>query len=287
MKTVMVTCVTAATVFYWATISAATLIEERDSETSTITYIEGGKMRAVSPGEEGYVLVDLLGRTMFTVSPAEKQAIDMSTLVYGQTGGEEPVNKRSVKSGLEKVGSGPEIAGYPTAHYVLTANGRKCGEYFTSIKAFEDSGWAELWTDVSQSMKDMDVSDQDADDCDIAEAEAVDPGEIGWPLRTLGADGLISEVVRIERNATVPPGGFDIPPGYSVISMEEMMSRGMMGGAYGSDAESLYEEGDEEMLEGLDMEEEDYVTEEEQQEEADVTETMKGLFNEFKKGFGD
>jgi len=69
--------------------------------------------------------------------------------------------------------------------------------------------------------------------------------------------------------------------------MEEMMSRGMMGGAYGSDAESLYEEGDEEMLEGLDMEEEDYVTEEEQQEEADVTETMKGLFNEFKKGFGD
>jgi hypothetical protein len=35
------------------------------------------------------------------------------------------------------------------------------------------------------------------------------------------------------------------------------------------------------------MEEEDYVTEEEQEDEAGVTETMKGMFNELKKGFGN
>ena len=287
MKKAMLICVTAATAFYIVATPAATLIEERDSESSTITYIEGGKMRAGSPGEDAYVLMDLLGRTMFTVSPAEKQAIDMSAMVYGQAGGQEPGEKRSVKSNLEKVGSGPEIAGYSTDHYVLTANGRQCGEYFTSKEAFEDSGWAEIWTEAAQSMKDMAASEQDSDDCDIAEAEAVDPGEIGWPLRTMGADGLVSEVVRIETDATVPAGGFDIPPGYAVISMQEMLSGAMMGGAYGSGADSMDGEEDEEMLEEQYMEEEDYVMEDEPEEEAGVTEKMKGMFNELKKGLGN
>lgn len=287
MKTTLTVCLAMTTALPMCGISAATLIEERDSEMSTIMYIEGGKMRAQTPGEDGYMLMDLRARTMFTISPSEKQAVDMTSMVFGQASTEKSAAARSVKSSLDKVGFGPEIAGYATEHYVLTANGRKCEEYFTSKEAFQDSGWAEMWNDLEQAFKDMAVSEEDADDCDLASAEEADPAKIGWPLKTIDAQGLVSEVVRIEQNATVPPGGFEVPAGYTVVSMQELLSGAMMGGAVGGGAAEMPEEANDDVSEDEPTEEEEYVGEEEQQEEEGVAGQMKGLFNELKKGFGN
>lgn len=288
MKTTLTVCLVMTTALPMCAISAATLIEERDSEASTIMYIEGGKMRAQTPGEEGYMLMDLRARTMFTISPSDKQAVDMSSMVFGQANTDKSAAARSVKSSLDKVGSGPEIAGYATEHYVLTANGRKCEEYFTSKKAFQDSGWAEMWNDLEQSFKDMALSEEDADDCDIAGAEVANPADMGWPLKTIDAEGLVSEVVRIEQNATVPPGGFEVPAGYTVVSMQELLSGAMMGGAVGGGAAEMPEEASDDVSEDELIEEEEDVGEEEQPEEEEgVAEQMKGLFNELKKGFGN
>lgn len=285
MNTRLGACLASAILCQCATAWAATLIEERDSESTVLMYIEKGKMRTETPGESGYALLDLRGRKMFMIDPAEKNVVDMSSMMFPQETGQAPAVRGAANPALEKIGSGPEIAGYKTEHYVLTANGRKCQELFTSKEAFADSGWADLWNDVGESMKDMAAAEEDADDCDVAEAELIDPAEIGWPLKTIQADGETTEVVRIERDAVVPPGGFEIPAGYTVISMQEMFSGALIGGALAPGAAKAEEQTPD--SEERDYPEEEAAATEEEAEDESLTDQVKGLFQGLQKGFGN
>lgn len=285
MNTRLGACLASAILCQCSTAWAATLIEERDSESTVLMYIEKGKMRTETPGENGYALLDLRGRKMFMIDPAEKNAVDMSSMMFPRETGQASAGGRTANPALEKIGSGPEIAGYTTEHYALKANGVMCQELFTSKKAFKDSGWAELWNDVGESMKDMAAAEEDADDCDVAEAELIDPAEIGWPLKTIQADGETTEVVRIERDVVVPPGGFEIPAGYTVISMQEMFSGALIGGPPGPGTVQADEQtfG----IEERDDPEEEAAATQEGAEDESLTDQVKGLFQGLQKGFGN
>lgn len=212
----------------WA--GAAALIEQRDGEATALMYIEGGKMRIETRGQPDYALMDLKSRSMFLVNPTEKRALDMSAGFRQKPG--EHTAKVEVDARLEKQGAGPEIAGYATEHYVLRANGKKCQDIYASRQAFRDSGWAELWDDFGKAFKEMSTGGEDP--CDIADETVVDPAEVGWPLKTVTADGDVMETVRIENNVAPPAGGFDVPADYQVMSLQQMLQE-MIGNA-GKDA---------------------------------------------------
>jgi len=218
---------------------AAALIEQRDGEATALMYIEGGKMRIETRGQPEYALMDLKSRSMFLVNPTEKRALDMSA-GFRQKAGEAGV-KAAVDARLEKKGAGPEIAGYATEHYVLIANGKKCQDIYASRQAFRDSGWAELWDDFGKAFKEMSTGGEDP--CDIADETVVDPAKVGWPLKTITADGDVMETVRIENNVATPAGGFDVPVGYHVISLQDMVSEMIRNsGAASGDAQDGGEE---------------------------------------------
>jgi len=217
---------------YSSVVGAATLIEERDSESRTLMYVDDGKMRVETRGEPGYALMDLRRRTILMVDPDEKTAIEMSPQI-GDTSNSDQGKAPKVEVGLEKVGVGPSVAGYATDHYVLTANGRKCQDLFVSKQAFADSGWAALWSEFGTVFKSMSAMDMDKDACDIADEQA-DPARIGWPLKTVASDGETTEVLRIEKDVPVPAGGFEVPGDYRIMSLQEMMS-GAFGGGSGFD----------------------------------------------------
>jgi len=201
-------------------VGAVTLIEERDSESTTLMYLEDGKMRVETAGEPGYMLADLRRRKFFAVDPAKKRAADMSAQMLPQ---QARAQSPKVAGILEKVGSGPRIAGYATEHYVLTANGQKCEEIFTSKQAFIDSGMGSLWSDFAAAFKGLSASAEGASPCDVAENQA-DPSKFGLPLRTVSSDGQTTEVIRIEKGVAAPPGGFEVPRGYRTVTMQELFS---------------------------------------------------------------
>ena len=159
-------------------------------------------------------------RRILFVNPEEKTVLDMSATMQGASGSG---GVRNADARIEKIGPGPSIAGYATEHYVLSAGGAKCEDLFTSKKAFEDSGWASLWSAFGKTFEEMSTAGEQSDPCDLAQDQA-DPAKIGWPLKTVSSDGEVTEVLRIEADVKLPAGGFEVPPGYRVVSMQEMMS---------------------------------------------------------------
>jgi len=271
-------------------VSAATLIEQTDGESTGLLYVEGAKMRSDNKDGEGYGLIDLEKKTFHMVNPQERTVLDMSSMVWkaaakGQSGEATQVNAR-----LEKVGSGPEIAGYATEQYTLLANGKACQDLYFSRKAFDDSGFAEVWAKAGEALREMN-SEYDA--CDVAEVEVLDYEKYGWPLKTVHREsmhaGQFEEVLRIERGVEPPPGGFEVPAGYRVVSFEAMMGSmaSQMGGAQSwEDDEDAYED-------EAGFEEESYDEEyddEEYDDEGTVDEAveelgdrLKGFMDRFKK----
>lgn len=209
---------------------AATLIEERDSESVSQMWVEGGRMRAQARGEPGYALMDLRKRTMFMVNTQRKQAVDMSATVFRQRGAAAAGMASGVTGTLKRIGDGPTIAGYATEHYLVEVDGETCHELYVSKQAFQDSGWADLWAQTGKTFKEMSAEEEDADPCDVADVPAADPAKIGWPLKTVYPDGESTVIIRIQKNAPLPPGGFEVPAGYKVISMQQMMQDAMNGG---------------------------------------------------------
>ena len=231
-------------------VSAATLIEQRDQESTTIMYVDGVQMRVQAPADQSYVLMNLGEKTYFVVNPDEKMVMDMTETVWSLQNSKSKDDKAKVNASLDKAGAGPTIAGYETEHFILKANGRYCQDLFVSREAFDDSGLDEVWAEYGQNMKEMGVDSDDA--CDIAEIKVFDPGKHGWPLKTMYKKGehagQFEEVLRIEQGVDLPAGGFVVPDGYRVVSMQEMM--GGMNFDIGGNEEYDEEAEDEEELEG-------------------------------------
>ena len=265
-------------------VSAATLIEQTDGESRSLMYVEGVKLRTDDAGGEGYGLIDLGEKTFHLVNPQEKTVLDMSSMVWraaaeGQSGGAAKVDAR-----LEKIGSGPEIAGYATEHYTLLANGKACQDLYLSRKAFDDSGFAEIWAQVGQALREM---NSEPEACDVAEVKALDYEKYGWPLKTVHRAsmhaGQFEEILRIEKGVELRPGGFEVPAGYQVVSFEAMMGSmaNQMGGAQSwEDDDEGFEDED---YADESYEDEEYVDEEAVEEEPeDLEGRLKGFMDRFK-----
>lgn len=237
-------------------LSAASLVEETDGDSTSLLYIEGGKLRVDEAGSGNYAVIDLKNRSFVMVNPANRTAVDMSANLWGGQAGGAPAAAGSVDARLEEVGAGPAIAGYETVHYTLLANGQPCQDLYVSREAFEDSGFAELWAAGGKSLQEMDVDPSDP--CDLAEQKAVDYEKHGMPLKTVHRQsmhaGQFEEVKRIEKDVPAPPGGFGVPAGYEMVSLEAMMGAYLQG--------DMDEDMDEEMDGDDSWGEEDYGDEE-------------------------
>jgi hypothetical protein len=288
--------------------SAALMYEARsgsDGEAQHYTmYVDGPNSRMGARDASQFVLMNWKEKTLYMVDSAAKQATDMS-MGLKQSVAAQKCPQPEVDAVLEHVGAGPQIAGYATEHYIVKADGKACEEIFASKEAFGELG---AWLDNVREMEERDDEDVGRSKCDIAADKVVDLGEIGWPLKTVTlrgpGEGQVEEVLRIEKNASIPAGFFDVPAGYKIVTLEDLYpglaaaGEGGSGsmpqlpcpsldeyddydddGAYGG--EEYYEEDPAgEAPEDVDG------TDENGTVEGGVEDTLKGLFNGLKKGLG-
>lgn len=202
---------------------AATLVEQRDTESSTIMYIEGVRMRAETPGEPGYMLMNFEDGTMYMVNPKERTVLDNSAMIKAMREQKAKPASGPAPVRFEHKGAGPMIAGYSTEHYAEYAGGVHCGDVFLSREAMDDSGFDDFMDAMESGV--LAGDDEQSDPCDWGSAAGFAlVREHGYPLRELAADGsLDNEVVRIQTGAALPEGGFELPAGFQVVTMEQMM----------------------------------------------------------------
>jgi hypothetical protein len=196
---------------------AATLIEIKTPEGQATVYRDGVRSR-MDTGD-GYMLM---------VVPKERQVMDMSAMLNTAPptdSGDQPTLS------FKKIGEGAAIAGYATTHYQFTTGGKACGSVLASGQALKDSGLADTF-EIMQRMTAradalMAVFNTNADPCQRASTRFTHHLEkIGIPMRVTLADGqLLSEVVRIEKNARLPPDAFTVPADYQVQQTGQLLQQ--------------------------------------------------------------
>ena len=199
--------------------SAVSLVETKRQEGQDVMYVDGYRMLIENPEAEFRMIMDLEQKKAFMINPKNKSAMDVSEVTWKalKEGGEKKAPP-TVDARLEKVGEGPEIAGYETTHYVIYVDGKKCADKWTSMKALEDSGFGKIWGEYGDFLGKASI-DADAHPCVLAEYQTFRDDKFGMALKETDHNCETNEVVRIERNADFDRSLLEIPADYKVVKM--------------------------------------------------------------------
>ncbi len=203
---------------------SATLIESLESDAVVQkTWVEGDQLRAETVESSQYMLMDFSRKKMYLVNPENKQVLDMSGIVASIS--ESGKNMEEPDYTVTHVGNGPDIAGYPTKHYTVSFKGKKCIESFTSNKVVNEFSLLGFINGMKEMFPQGDDMNEKENPCAKAE-NALEYKKIGLPLRLVEEDGEESyRIIRLEKNAPIPSGGFSVPEDFHVIDYGEMILR--------------------------------------------------------------
>lgn len=218
--------------FIPTTVTAATLIEIDSNEGGrTQVLTDGSKARINTSQDQSYVLIDYEKQSMHVVLPKQKQIMDMSGDMPSMAG--KPSS--DIKVDVVPIGKGPDIAGYSTKKFTLKANGKNCGTIYGSTDAMKLSGIAQL----HQTMKKFEEKQRASmgsfadmkDPCERAKMSLSSQADvIGMPMLDIDKNGKKdNEVIRIDTNASLPAGAFNLPKGYKTISVADQMKQAQQG----------------------------------------------------------
>lgn len=204
---------------------AVTLIELKQGDgTVDRMYFQGMKVRVDSSRESGYVIIDVQNNRVVAVSHDEKKIIDMGGVEDEDAG----TQQQSLDVQFVNKGKGPNIAGYSTQHVEVRVNGKKCADEYLNKKLPQQLGIEKVLNKMpagDSGMEMMEDMGMEVDPCMMAEPEVSRMySRYGYPLRSVRANGeLDTEVVRIDKKASMPSGGFGLPKGYQRVDAAKMM----------------------------------------------------------------
>lgn len=203
---------------------SATLIESQESGAGIQkTWVEGAQLRVETDDSSQYMLMDFTQHKMYLVHPENNQVMDMSKIVVSL--GSDSQDQLIPQHTVQHLGKGPVIAGYPTEHYSISVNGEKCFESFTSTQAVDDFALHAFIAGMKKMFPGNNGLIQSKDPCRRAEDE-LDYKKIGLPLKIIEQNGEESyAVIKLEKNAPMPAGGFAVPQDFHVIDYGEMIMR--------------------------------------------------------------
>jgi len=213
-----------------------TLVESTDQEGGVVvTRIEGNMVRTDMVEQPGtYVLFDLDKEKAYMVDDSEHMVMDLSTQMWDEGQGMPQHAAKHPKARLVEQGKGPTIAGYSTMHYKVMAGDEFCGDEYLSLKAMKETNMqevGELMTKMARRQEQMaGMAGLMQDACDAADLTLYETYlKHGMPLRSVDKDGKVSyEIKRVQTNASIPAGFFDLPRDYPVMTMEQMMQQHTM-----------------------------------------------------------
>ncbi len=208
-------------------VSADTVIELHSDDAQVQLLSNGKKARINTRGKEEYMLVDYARNNIYTVMPDKKQYINVSEPIPSMSSKQPP----AIHLNITPAGNGPVIAGYPTSAYKLSANGTKCGTLYSSKEALKGTSVEDLFGAMKKMAdnhrKSLGGFAAAIPPCQLARMELGSKvRKIGAPMKTINTEGHVqSEIIKINKNATVKPSYYDIPANYEKVSMTDTIQK--------------------------------------------------------------
>jgi hypothetical protein len=176
--------------------------------------------------EKNYALVDFARHQFMLVNPRQREALVLDNSSPASPRAGSPLNIEVIAQG-----NGPNIAGYATRKFTLSANGKQCAVIYGSKQLAslpEMQKLTRALEQLQQRISRMMIGFNPLiDDCTRAKAQTSQTFKTtGTPLRIDNAHGQTqSQVTRIERHAQIPASAYQIPPGFKVTSMKDQMKQ--------------------------------------------------------------
>ena len=201
---------------------AGTIIEMKSDDGHSKILTDGRQVRLGTPGGD-YVIIDSIRKVVNAVSPSQQTVmlLDTKKMAAGNKGVD-------VRTAINDLGAGVQIAGYATRKFAFSANGKPCGVIFGSKEVYRKEGIKELFQAMETMMKNQQAILGGLagmiDDCALADMQVSKyVNDIGLPMRTERNGRVEMEITSIQYGVSLPAGTFIIPPSYKVISMQEQM----------------------------------------------------------------
>lgn len=211
---------------------AATLVERQDMQGKTEKLTVSEDYARVDTERKGfYTLVDLKKNKIFLIHTEKKEIVERSLQVPSDSalpeGMQLPPETPVKDAKLVEKEDGPEIAGYATKHYQITAEGEVCADSYLSAPAAEVAhlkGFLKVMEDVSMPPKEMITR---MPPCTQAQLKLkADFFDKGLPLRSMSKEGTVTyEIKSIKTEVEVPADTFALPAGYKVLTEEDMRKK--------------------------------------------------------------
>lgn len=218
---------------------AATLVENKDASGQVQRVLLEGNFARMDAGPPGnYMLVDLAKPAMFAVDHNQKMVVDLFAKPPQpphMPAQQQPPEAPTVESKLVKIGPGPEIAGFATTQYQITANGEICGNEYLSAEVLDVPGlrnFVQTMQNIAESRKKemgpMPFMQQMPPCARATEELEAELSKQGFSMRSADKDGkMLQEIVRITPDVPAQPGAFDLPADYQRTTPHEMMQKAM------------------------------------------------------------
>lgn len=209
--------------------SADTLVRIKDGQGQKTHFMSNGEFGRMNiAGDDQYMIIHYASQSVKMVMPSQRQVLDMSGGIPSM-GGKAP---EKVDMQIKAISGSPKIAGYVTRAYQLSANGENCGTLYASKKAMNGSNMRKMFSALQnmaeKSRQRMGAFSGMLTQCQRAQMSMSNSlSKVGAPLRMKDSRGKIqSEVLSIDKNATLRAGTFTIPANYKVINMADQMRQG-------------------------------------------------------------
>lgn len=212
-------------------LSAATVVESTGPRGhASIMKIEGQAIRMEMPGRPGGYLLMLLDQDKrYSVNEKQKMAMDVSKPPEMPTPPNRPAQpeRKQVQAELKEIGKGPDIAGYPTVHYQVLADGHACTDEYISPKALELPD-LKNFAEKQPARPKPPMPFMPQDPCTQAGFRLLDEVKTkGMVMRSVSQGKVVHEVTAIQTGVKVDPAQFTLPEGYQVMTPQDMMRQMM------------------------------------------------------------
>ncbi len=168
------------------------------------------------------MIIDLKANKMYGVVPTSKILVDISK--FSLPGLPLPQTPHA-KISIDSQGRGPDIAGFSTHKYLVSANGKKCYTMFFSKDVLKYQQLGKFYDVMSKLSQ---AGSHDATACGAADEqiEKLPKEKYGVILKTIDQNGnTMMEVKKIKEGVTPPAHYLQLPTGYRTMSMAAMMKQ--------------------------------------------------------------
>ncbi len=221
------------TLFLAALAHGATRIESTAASGATGTVLIGKDFARIDhaiPG--GYMLLDLANERAYAVNTEAGFVMDLNTpFVERSAHGRTDLSQETPPVRLVRQGKGPVINQHATDHYQVFVQDKYCFDEYLATAPLDKPGVRRFLQVVASLSTSHDEVEQTmlfegVDPCEIAPDSIDDEyASRGIPMRTLRNGKVLHEIRRIEDGVATPAGAFTLPPGYPVLSRQEVQER--------------------------------------------------------------